>query len=303
MTTVGSKARSASNQRHYRLFGVLLVVSLVLWWQPLATTLRLAFENIAYTHIFLIVPMSVALIWQERNALRPPFQASARAGAFWLVTALLVTVVAKWDASVPNDVRLSLNIFALVEWWIGSVNFSFGTKAFRSLLFPLCFLLWIVPLPESLLNWTIEWLQIQSATTARILFQLARVPVTQDGIMLSIPGLDIEVASQCSSIRSSLILVIVTMVLSHLLLRSWWRKILLVGVAIPLSFVKNGFRIFVISELGTRVDPGFFDGRLHHHGGIVFLGLALGAVALLLWVLRRTEEPIPQKLVLSPTPE
>ena len=75
------------------------------------------------------------------------------------------------------------------------------------------------------------------------------------------------------------------------------------AAAIPLSFVKNGFRIFVISELGTRVDPSFFDGRLHHQGGIVFLGIALGVVAALLWFLRRTEEQNRQKLVLSPAPE
>ncbi|SRR5713101_4850484 len=120
---------------------------------------------------------------------------------------------------------------------------------------------------ESALSWTIEWLQQQSAITARVMFRVAGVPVTQDGIMLSIPGLDIEVARECSSIRSSLMLVITTMVLAHVLLRSWWRKSLLIAVAIPLSFVKNGFRIFVIAELGTRVDPGFLDGRLHRQGG------------------------------------
>ena len=117
--------------------------------------------------------------------------------------------------------------------------------------------------------------------------------------MLSIPGLDIGVASACSSIRSSLILVITTMVLAHLLLGSWWRKSLLVAVAIPLSFIKNGFRIFVIAELGTQVDPAFLDGSLHHHGGIVFLSIALGAVSALLWALRVTSAVNPQKLVLS----
>jgi exosortase len=303
MSAGPSEGTIAANPRTLYLFSALLAASLVWWWQPLSTTLRLALENIAYTHLFLIVPLSVALIWLERDALRPPFQASVRAGAFLLVTALLMTVVAKWDAALPGDLRLSLSMLALVLWWFGGVVLCFGTKVFRSLLFPLCFLVWMVPLPETPLNWTIEWLQVQSATTARILFWMARVPVTQDGIMVSIPGLDIEVASQCSSIRSSLMLVITTMVLSHLLLHSWWRKVLLVAVAIPLSFVKNGFRIFVISELGTRIDPSFFEGRLHHHGGILFLGIAIGVVALLLWVLRRTEAPNPQKLVLSPVPE
>jgi exosortase len=182
-------------------------------------------------------------------------------------------------------------MFALVIFWIGCIVLCFGLRTFRSLVFPLCFLFLIVPIPEFALARTVEWLQQQSALAARIMFRCAGVPVTQEGIVLSIPDLDIEVARECSSIRSSLMLVITTTVMSHLLLRSWWRKAVLVAVSVPLSVVKNGLRIFVIGELGTRVNPGFLDGNLHHHGGVLFLALALGAVSVLLWLLRRTETP------------
>jgi len=84
-------------------------------------------------------------------------------------------------------------------------------------------------------------------------------------------------------------LVVTTMVLAHLFLRSWWRKALLVVAAIPLSVAKNGLRIFTIAELATRVDPGFLDGNLHHHGGIVFFAIGVVVVVVLLWILRRTE--------------
>jgi exosortase len=299
MTAGPSAGMSAAKRWSHCLFAVLLATSLLVWWHSLASTLILALERDAYTHILLIAPLSVALICLERNTVQLPFEGSAGAGTFLLTIGLFMRVVAEWGAAIPSDVRLSLNMLALVVWWIGSVIFCYGTRAFRWFLFPLCFLLLIVPIPDAVLNWIIEWLQQQSATTARLMFRVARVPVTQDGIMLFIPGLDIEVARECSSIRSSLILVITTIVLVHLLLRSWWRKSLLVAAAIPLSFVKNGFRIFVISELGTRVDPSFFDGQLHRHGGIVFLTIALGAVVALLWVLRRTEGPHPRKLVLS----
>ena len=154
----------------------------------------------------------------------------------------------------------------------------------------------MVPIPEFALTRIVEFLQQESAITARIIFRIAGVPVSQDGIMLSIPGLDIEVARECSSIRSSLMLVITTMVMAHLLLRSWWRKALLVTAAIPLSILKNGLRIFVISELGTRVDPGFLDGKLHHHGGILFLALSLGVITMLLRILQLTECSVPPSL-------
>lgn len=283
---------------------VLLSASVVLWWRPLAATFRLAFTSEAHTHILLVLPLSGALIYLERKALQTTGQLSIGLGSVSLALALLIAVYAEWGTSgVPADVRLSLSMFALVIWWIASFLLFFGRRAFRSFLFPLCFLFWVVPIPESALNGVVLFLQHESAFAAQILFRAAGVPVTQDDVMLSIPGLDIEVARECSSIRSSLMLVITTMVLAHLLLRSWWRKSLLVAAAIPLSFVKNGLRIFVISELGTRVDPGYLDGRLHHQGGIVFFSVALGAVVALLWALRRTEATDPQKLGLSETAE
>jgi exosortase/archaeosortase family protein len=118
--------------------------------------------------------------------------------------------------------------------------------------------------------------------------------------MLSIPGLTLEVAKECSSIRSSLMLVVTTMVLAQLLLRSAWRKTLVVAVAVPLSVVKNGLRIFTIAMLGTRVDPGFLTGNLHHHGGVVFFLIALAGIFLLIWALRRAEGQIVPAGALDP---
>jgi exosortase len=281
-------------------FGFLYVVSILFWWHPLVVTLGRALANDAYTHILLILPLSAALIYLDlkylgSKALRSDPQPSSRIGAALLVLALLVGCSARWGmAGVQDDVRLSLGMFALVTWWIAGVLMCFGARVFQSLLFPLCFLFLMVPIPESALGGIVEFLQQQSAFAARIMFRAAGVPVTQDGIMLSIPNLDIEVARECSSIRSSLMLAVTALVLAHLFLRSWWRKLLLVAAAIPLSVAKNGLRIFTLAELGTRVDPGFLNGKLHHHGGILFYGLAVVAVAALLWVLRRTEFPIPK---------
>ena len=280
-----------ANHRRYSAFLLLFVVSLALWWRPLVGTLRLALANEGCTHILLILPLSGTLIYTERKSIRAPFSRSVGAGISLLIVALLMAAGSSCGAGgLPEDVRLSLSIFALVTWWIGSVLVCFGARTFQSLLFPLCFLFWIIPPPEFVLSGIIQFLQHQSAFAARVLFRAVGTPVTQDGILLSIPGLDIEVARDCSSIRSSLMLVITTMFMAQLFLRSWWRKALLIGAAVPLSVAKNGLRILVISELGTRVDPGFLNGRLHHQGGIIFLAGSFAVVAVMLWVLQRTEK-------------
>ncbi len=284
-----------------RAFAFLCAVSILFWWHPLVASLNLALANDAYTHILLILPLSAALIYLDSKygdskALRIDPQSSPRLGAALLALAFLIGSYARWGmGGAPDDVRLSLGMFALATWWIAGVVFCFGASTFQRFLFPLCFLFLIVPIPEFALRWIVEFLQQQSAVAARIMFRLIGVPVTQDGIMLSIPELDIEVARECSSIRSSLMLVVTTLVLAHLFLRSWWRKALLIAATIPLSVAKNGLRIVTIGELGTRVDPGFLSGKLHHNGGIIFFGIAVIAVVVLLWVLRRTEFQTPWK--------
>ncbi len=273
-------------------FSFLCAVSVAFWWRDLVTTFRLAWADDAYTHIVLILPLAVALIYFDSKTFRIVPQPNFRLGIGLLVMALVIGSYAKWGmAATPGLVGLSVGMFALVIWWIASVLLCFGTTSSRSILFPLCLLFLIIPIPEFALNRIVEFLQQQSALAARIMFRLIGVPATQDGIMVSIPGLDIEVAHECSSIRSSLMLVVTTIVLAHLFLRSWWRKTLLIATAIPMSVAKNGLRILTIAELGTRVDPGFLNGKLHHHGGILFFGLAVFAIAAVLWVLRRSEIP------------
>jgi len=263
-------------------------VSLVIGWQTLFGTFALALRADEYTHLLLIVPISAALIFTERAGLKPGFEPTA-VDSVLLVIAILIAGCSRWIAGLPGDIRLSLGMLAVVIWWIGSFVFSFGPRVARLFLFPLCFLFWLVPIPALALNKIVAIWQQGSALSASLLLSAVGIPVTQDGLMLSIPGLTLEVAQECSSLRSSLMLVVTSMVLAHLFLRSFWRKTAVVLVAIPLSIAKNGLRIFTISMLGTRVDPGFLHGNLHRKGGVLFFLLALFAVLLLLWLLSKGE--------------
>ena len=274
----------------------MVAAALVFWWNPLANTFRLAATDEAYTHIILILPLSLALIYFESKTLRPAIQPTRLGGVLLFVISIVLAYSARTSGAFPPDVQLTLSMLALVVWWIACVVFCFGIPVFRTLLFPLCFLIWLVPFPNFLLNWIIVGLQNGSVVMAHWLFQWARIPVTQSGVTLSLPGLDIEVARECSSIRSSMVLIITTMVLAQLFLRSWWRKLAVILIAIPLSAAKNALRIFVIVGLATRVNPGYLDGNLHHRGGIVFLMVALAVTGTLLWLLARSEAGSRSKL-------
>jgi len=281
--------QEGSPNTRYLQFSALIAASIAIWWRPLLATAHLALSSDAHTHILLVVPISLALIYLACRGSVPEARRSP-SGIYLLAIALLLRLFVMWSAlPLSTNDRVSLSMFGLVVSWLGSVLVCFGMETLRSLLFPLCFLVLVVPYPDRVLTGVVEFLQNSSAWATEFLFRLAHVPVTRDGILLSIPGLDIEVAQECSSIRSSMMLLLITLVLAHVFLNSWWRKILLVLAVVPLSVVKNAIRIFTIGELGTRVDPSYLDGRLHRNGGIVFLSFAVLAVILLLWVLRRRE--------------
>ena len=269
---------------------------MVLGWHALGNLLALASSNDAYTHILLITPIVAGFIYLEWAAVRSSIAPGWREGTILLLTSALIAGLAKWKASLlGSDVQLSICTLAIVLWWIGAFVGCFGTRVSKSLFFPLCFLLWLIPLPTFLLDAIVAFLQRGSAYTAQLLFNAAGVPVMQDGIRVSIPGLTVEVAQECSSIRSSMFLLVTTMVLAQLFLHSTWRKAFVDAMVVPLSLAKNGLRIFTIAMLGTRVDPGFLTGKLHHNGGVIFLAIALLAIFLLLWLLRdekgqRTDE-------------
>jgi len=300
MAQISSAAQSISRSSLIR-FSVLLVISLLIWWRPLLSSLNLAMHDGQYTHLLLILPVSVALIvleWNPREAPESFSRASFIVSVTLLSAALLLTLDLRFrSSSLHLDEQLALHMLALVLWWMAAFLLSFGFPAFRRAIFPLCFLLWLVPWPEFLLNPAVRLLQQGSAASARILFNLAHVPVAQDGTVLSIPGLTLEVARECSSIRSSLMLVVTTMVLAQICLRSTWRKVAIVAVAIPLSVAKNGLRIVVLGLLTTRVDRSFISGRLHHQGGVIYLLVTLVAVGALIWIAHHFEkEPVPVRL-------
>lgn len=279
------------------LFAALLATSFAIWWTPLRSTFALALSDEQYTHILLILPICVTLIfvdWRSdwkfhSESPKAPSRSRVILASTSMVVAVLANVVVRWRSNLPSDIQLATFMLALVLWWVAAFALCFGTRAFQRAIFPLCFLLWMVPLPEFVLNAVVGFLQHGSAAAAHFLFLSAGIPVAQRDTLIHIPGLTLEVAPECSSIRSSLMLLVTTMVVAQVLLRATWRKALLIAAAIPLSVAKNGLRIFTLGVLATRFDPGFLTGRLHRQGGGIFFLIALALIFLLLWILHRGE--------------
>lgn len=250
------------------------------------------FQSEQYSHILLIPAVSLFLLYQERHqflarATPDPAWGGAVIGVGLLLHVWYLLLAAKGAGSL-ND-RISLATFSMVIVWLGLFLLFYGRQAFRAASFPLLFLFLMVPIPELILDAAIGVLQRASGEVTAVLFQISGIPVFRQGLIFQLPNVSIEVAKECSGIRSSLALFITSLLAGHLFLRSWSRKITLYAVVLPITIFKNGLRIFGISAWAAYVNPAILDSTAHRRGGIPFFGLALLVLGAVLWLLRRTE--------------
>lgn len=194
-----------------------------------------------------------------------------------------------FDGSAGEAAWMFLPMVAFVTALLGGVLFWYGMTAWRPALFPLLFLYFMVPIPDPAAHWLRLILQQGSADAAHAMFWLARTPVFRDGQTFCLPGLIIEVAEECSGIHSSLVLLITSLVAGRIFLRTLSARAVLTFIVVPLSLIRNGFRIVTISLLTIHVDPGIIHSPLHHRGGPVFFVLSLMVLLVVLWGLRKME--------------
>ena len=147
----------------------------------------------------------------------------------------------------------------------------------------------MAPFPPSILDPIVQFLQRWSAEASDILFQVSGIPVFRDEFVFSLPGITIEVAKECSGIRSSLSLLLLGLISGHLYLRTGWAKGVLLIAVIPITIIKNAVRIFTLTALAVYVDPRILGSVAHRRGGIPIFFLALILMGTVLWALKRLE--------------
>ncbi|MBD3322459.1 MAG: hypothetical protein GF350_15260, partial [Chitinivibrionales bacterium] len=188
----------------------------------------------------------------------------------------------------PNDI-LSLITLSLIIIWSGMFLLLYGAGTFRKALFPATFLLFTIPVPLFVLLPYVRFLQIFSTEAANILFKASRITYVREGFVFHLPQISIEVADVCSGIRSSLALLITSIIAGKLFLQKPWSKIILAVFVLPITVFKNGLRIAGLSILGTYVDERILHSEIHRQGGKPFFILALIFLGMVLWLLKRLE--------------
>jgi exosortase C (VPDSG-CTERM-specific) len=279
--------------RQLRLLAICTGVLALSFALPLIALARFALHSDLYSHILLIPFVSVYLAGLKKKDLSPCSEPDRKLAALPVAAGLLLLTgygfaLRSGLKLAPVD-SLAWTSASFLVLFIGACFFCLGKRTLRCLAFPLAFLILAVPFPVSIKDAIETFLQHGSADAAELLFGLAGTPLLRHGVDFQLPGFRLEVAPECSGIRSTLVLVISSLVAGQLFLRSPWKRLLFAVIVIPLGIFRNALRIVTLGELCIHVDPGFIDSSLHRRGGPVFFVLSLIPFLLLLYYLRKTD--------------
>jgi exosortase len=273
------------------LAALLSGAGLLLYAGPLAGLFRAAYQDDTFSYIVFIPLVSLYFLYEDRKRIFGADAGSPIPGVVMSSLGILLYLAARNGSVGPSVPVESFALYALsaVLFLEGILWVLAGAGGLWAARFPLLFLLFMIPIPEGILRPIVRFLQLGSAEVSYWVIRSVGVPIFRDGFYFTLPGLTVEVAEQCSGIRSGLSLFLVSILAGHIFLKSGWRKLALTAAVVPIAIAKNGLRIVTLSLLGAYVDRGVLQGPLHKAGGIPFFGVALVMLAVVLWALRRGE--------------
>ena len=249
---------------------------------------RIAMGDDLHSHVILIPLVSLYLLATGRGELAWHSKPSPAGGTGVMA---LSAAVFGW-ALVVNPAwsvvdLTALKIFSFIGLLWGLCLMVLGWRWMLSAAFPMAFLLFMIPIPDLALVSLEKFLMVMSAWLSELLFLIGGIPVFRTGQVIELPGMVLEVAQECSGIRSSWVLLITSVLAAHLFLPTVPRKIALVAAVLPLAILRNSVRIFVIGWLCVHYGPDMIDGWIHRKGGPVFFAVSLIPLFLMAWWLRK----------------
>ena len=272
----------------FLVFGVFLIA---VFSKPLLALAVYAAGEDLHSHILLIPFVSAYLIYIRRHALPKDYTFSVR----WALIPLMagaISLAAAWTPGVSgrsqND-YLALIALSFVCFVAAGGFFFLGRKWMAAAAFPFAFLIFMVPMPDRVADFLETASKLASTEAASMFFNISGTPVLRDGTFFHLPNITIEVAQECSGIRSSWVLFITSLLAANMFLKKPWRRTVLVAAVIPLGILRNGLRIVFIGLLCVHFGPEMIHSIFHKRGGPPFFVLSLIPLFFLLWWLRRGE--------------
>jgi exosortase D (VPLPA-CTERM-specific) len=219
-----------------------------------------------YQHAFIIPLVSLYLIWMRASDLqRVPFEPS------WLGVAMVVLGLGAFLLGELSAIYAVIWYGFLFAFW-GFVVATIGVRASAVIWAGLLYLVFMIPLPQTLLASLSGTFQLWSSQLGAAFLRLIGVSVYLEGNVIDLGSYKLQVVEACSGLRYLFPLASFSFFCGYIFRGPLWQRIFIFLSAIPITIVMNSFRISVTGVLVDQFGTGQAEGFLHYfEGWLIFV--------------------------------
>ncbi|MEO0438337.1 MAG: exosortase A, partial [Pseudomonadota bacterium] len=248
---------------------VLLIAGVPLaLWSTTAAMIDVWIVNETFTHGFLILPISLWLIWQQRHSLGQ-INTTRDFRALLILTPLVLVWLLAAILNIAVIQQLAMVALIPVVIWL-----ALGFELTWALAFPLAYLFFSVPLGQSLIPPMMEF----TADFTVYLIQLSGIPVFRDGLYFQLPTGSWAVVEECSGVRYLIASAALGTIYAYTTYQSTTKRLTFVVISLVVPILANGLRAYGIVMIGHFSGMQYAVGADHLLYGWVFFGIVIFAL-------------------------
>jgi exosortase A len=254
-----SNLKSLTSNRTTLLKSAIIVACLVLLYFRVLQGLVSDWIHMPdFSHGFLIPIVSFYFVYERRKELSALSPSTAWGGIGLIVLGILIFLLGNL-ATEFFTMRFSMLVVLG-----GIVLFLLGKEFFKTLLFPIVFLIFMIPIPSVLMDKITFPMQLFASKVAAKSLYLIGIPALREGNIILLANTSLEVAEACSGIRSLISLLALSVVFAYFNQKTTLKRVLLVLSTFPIAIIANAARVtgtgILAHHYGDKVAQGFFHG-------------------------------------------
>jgi exosortase B len=237
----------------------------------------------------IVLGICVWLTWRAWSRIEDPAPSQPRPWAGWV----LIVIALVLHLFGHSQRILSAQTLSVVFMLPGLVLLLRGPRQLRAAAFPLFFMLFLVPLPASLVDSITQPLKLAVSSVATSILFSAGYPIARTGVILQIGQYQLLVADACAGLHTLFSLEAMGLLYLNVVRHtSLLRNVALAILIIPISFMANVIRVMVLALITYHFGDEAGQGFLHGFAGMVLFMTALMFIIAtdsgLRWVASRT---------------
>ncbi|MEM6458024.1 MAG: exosortase/archaeosortase family protein [Planctomycetota bacterium] len=231
-----------------------------------------------WSHVLIIPLISVYYIHQHRRRL----DEAPKRLCWWALPLVFLGLYAYVWGIFPgrNDMMRG---YSMVFTVFATVLFLLGPSAMRVLWFPVAYLVFAVKISDAIWERVAAQLQDVAAAGAtvalKILAEFMNFTVTTSGNTITMGFMNrqgvwedypMNVAEACSGLRMLMAFIALGVALAFLFDRTWWQRLIMVALAVPIAVLVNIGRVTALGVIST-IDKEYATGDFHLFVGMMML--------------------------------